>query len=118
MTDTRTISPEDASELYELDEPGTVAGPWTFVGRQHIRTHRWFERYCLVVKDASDDTYWGLVFDEGLTEAQENNLPWEASNPKLMPLTRLYPHEVRRVEYRTKPQEVSPDAVSRTENTR
>lgn len=97
----RYILGEHAGELYELGEVGATAGPWTYVGRQHIRTRRWSDQYYLVVRDAEGE-HWGLVFDEGLTESQENDLPWDDDGGELS-LTRLYPHEVVRVEYRTTP---------------
>lgn len=98
----RTILAEHAAELHEIDEPGTTAGPWTHVGRQHVRTSRWHEYYYLVVRDETGG-HWGVLFGEGLTESQEHNLPWEDDESAELPLTRLYPHEVIRVEYRTKP---------------
>jgi hypothetical protein len=105
---TKTIDPQHAAELYgDLDHIGgttikttSKAGPWSLIGRQHIRTARWEEVYWLVVSDEDGDIY-GVEYREGLTEEQETTCPWEGSNEPL-PLTRLYPHTVTTVEYRTK----------------
>lgn len=102
MTETKTITAEEAETLHQ-SEPGTTAGPWTYVDQQHVRTRRWSEQYYLVVMD-SDGQHWGLAFDEPLTEMQETEWPWE-NKPDDAPLSlvRLYAHEVRTVEYRKEP---------------
>lgn len=99
-TQAAAIHPDHAAEMYDCSN-GATAGPWTRVGRQHIRTSRWMEIYYLVVAD-EEGRYWGIRFDEGLTEEQENELPWDKAETPL-PLTRLYPHKVTTTEYRTTP---------------
>jgi hypothetical protein len=104
------IDPADAEELYweqenyGHDAPANkgdhTAGPWTLVGSSETVGGRWHARYWLVVADANDDT-WGLRYGIGLTENQEHDLPWDGKDGPL-PLVRLYPHEVTRVEYHTK----------------
>lgn len=98
-----TILPEHAESLHEQQMVGATCGPWAYVAVEHIRTRRWSEQYYLVVRNAEGE-HWGLVFDEGLTEEQEFTPPWEGATDPL-PLTRLYPHEVVKVEYRTTPPE-------------
>lgn len=95
------IDPFDAAELFEADEPGATAGPWTLAGTQHVRQSRWHDIYRLVVRDQAGD-HWGLEYRIGLTEDQAHELPWEDADEPLE-LVRLYPHEVRLIEYRTSP---------------
>ena len=112
MTDTNAkIEASDAQELYEaLDgndeylspgDPVTRVGPWTLVGSSGIDDGRWHYRYYLVVQDEEGST-WGLRYGIGLTEDQEDDLPWEDAVGSL-DLTRLYPYVVTRVEYRRSP---------------
>lgn len=97
---TATITAQDAADLYDCDD-GATAGPWTRAGTQHIRQSRWHDMYYLVVRDEAGQ-HWGLVYGDGLTEYQDNEWPWEYSDDPL-PLTRLYPHEVIKVEFRCQP---------------
>jgi hypothetical protein len=110
----KTISAEHATDLYELldGDNGTVdpnpplddnfvAHNWVVLGSAPSRTSRWHERYWLVLR-ADDDTVWGIEYGIGLTENQEDDLPWE-DGPDELQLTRLYPHEVTTVTYQTKP---------------
>lgn len=106
----KTIATDDAEELYEaingddgqlLGDEGATAGPWTVLGSSQTDQGRWHDRYWLVLADQAGDT-WGLRYGIGLTENQEDDLPWEDHDGPLQ-LTRLYPHEVTRVEYRTTP---------------
>lgn len=112
-TDTATapnavIDPDHAAELYESldgpteapDEPITV-GPWTLVDIGEADQGRWHERYHLVLRD-EDGQHWGLRYGIGLTENQEDDLPWEDADRPL-PLVRLYPREVTRTEWRRVP---------------
>ncbi|MFI6819754.1 hypothetical protein ACIBJE_02230 [Micromonospora sp. NPDC050187] len=102
----KTIEPDHAAELHEDGEPGATAGPWTLAGTQHIRQSRWHDIYWLVVRDEAGE-HWGLEYREGLTESQESERPWDDAEEPLA-LTRLYPHEVTRVEYRTTPPDGTP----------
>lgn len=110
-TATPTITPDEAAELYDelawahdtlvSAETPPTAGPWTLVGSSHKRESRWHNRYWLIVRD-QDGADWGVEYGIGLTEIQENDLPWDNARGPL-PLTRLYPHTVTNVQYRTKP---------------
>ncbi len=110
MTDL-TIDPQHAADLYDLeqlanDTPGEF-GPWAYVGTQHVRNTRWEEVHWLVVREAHTGDLYGPEYRIGLTEDQSNDLPWDDGDDPL-PLTRLYAHEVTRVEYSTKPLAVTP----------
>lgn len=96
-----TIEPDHAAGLYEAGDPGATAGPWTLAGTQHVRQSRWHDVYRLVVRDEAGD-HWGLMYRVGLTEYQDHELPWEDATAPLE-LVRLYPHEVKVIEYRTTP---------------
>lgn len=113
-----SMSAANAADLYAdgLGNDGNEAGDWTLVGNveardNYSRQSRWHDRYWLVVRNATGETF-GLEYGIGLTENQEDDLPWErgyggaAAVDKVLPLTRLYPHTVTRVEYRTSPAEV------------
>jgi len=111
-----TIRAAAAEELYcdgEGADGDTIDG-WTLVGdaQEHDeRQSRWHQRYWLVVRDHEGAT-WGLSYGLGLTEYQENDFPWDSYSASAtpdteLPLTRLYPHTITRVEYRTKPQAVT-----------
>lgn len=110
----KTISAEHATDLYELldgdngiidDDPvqddTTTMHEWVVLGSAPSRTSRWHERYWLVLRNI-DDEVWGIEYGIGLTENQEDDLPWE-DGPDELKLTRLYPHVVTTTEYRTSP---------------
>jgi hypothetical protein len=104
-----TITADLAAELYGegCGRPGETAGPWTLVidveDAPHNRTSRWHERYWLVVRDAQGDTY-GIEYGVGLTENQEDDLPWDhVSDDRELKLTRLFPHPVTTTVYRREP---------------
>lgn len=108
-----TIHAAAAEELYadgEGEDGDTVDG-WTLVGgaQDHKeRQSRWHQRYWLIVRD-HEDACWGLSYGLGLTEMQEDDFPWDPGygtpDPdKALPLTRLYPHTITRVAYRTRPE--------------
>jgi hypothetical protein len=112
-TDTNTIRAAAAEELYadgEGEDGDTIDG-WTLVGAAQghkERQSRWHQRYWLVVRD-HEDAHWGVSYGLGLTEYQEHDFPWSsysatATPDTMLPLTRLYPHTVTSVRYRTKPQ--------------
>jgi hypothetical protein len=113
----KTIDPEHAADVYALfDDHGVidenpplddnnVAHGWVLLGSVPSRQSRWHEKYWMLLRDA-DDALWGLEYGVGLTEDQEDDLPWrDHAGP--LPLVRLYPHTVTTVEYRTKPAEVA-----------
>lgn len=104
MADTqtaKTIDPQHAADLYD-SEDGETVGPWARVGDQLVSAGRWTERRWLVVSD-EDGHEWGVPYEVGLTESQEIDLPWDRFPDRPLTLTRLYPHEVTRIEYRTEP---------------
>jgi hypothetical protein len=116
-----TIDPQHAQELYwqlhdgngELSDGSITEGPWTLIGSSLDDVGRWHTRYWLIVRDEAGDT-WGLVYGIGLTEHQEDDLPWERrSRSGPLELTRLYPREVTRVEYGTKPARPETDTDTR-----
>lgn len=103
-----TITAAQAADLYCDGEgdPGDTAGPWTLAvdveDAPHSRTSRWHEKYWLVVRNNAGDTY-GLEYGVGLTEDQEDGLPWDRGAGEWeLPLTRLYAHTVTTTTYRTK----------------
>ncbi len=114
---TKTIPAGTAEELYELlndhghvdpnvraDETTSVDG-WTLIGSQATGSGRWHADYLLIVRDDMGAT-WGLPYGIGLTEEQENELPWRETWQQTdggCRLVRVYPHEVTRVEYRHQP---------------
>ncbi len=111
----KRITAGEAEELYAdgEGEHGDVVGDWTLVGGSLDHKHResrWHQRYWLIVRDAAGELY-GLDFGMGLTESQENDFPWPSYVDRSIPadrelkLTRLYRHEVTRVEYWTTPPE-------------
>lgn len=104
-----------AEELYCDGEgqDGDTADGWTLVGaaQEHKQRHsRWHQRYWLIVRD-HEGNCWGVGYGLGLTECQENDLPWEGpydhrtNADAMLPLTRLYPHTITQVKYSTKPPE-------------
>jgi hypothetical protein len=97
----KTIDPQHACDLFAdgCAEPGHTAGPWMFVGTQHVRTARWEEVYWMVVREQNTSDLYGVEYREGLTENQETEYPWEESEAPLS-LVRLYSHEVTTFEYR------------------
>jgi hypothetical protein len=94
------IDPPDAADLYESKDGDTIAG-WTRIGTQLDRTSRWLDYHYLVLAN-QDGEHYGLSYGTGLTEMQEDELPWEDSVDRL-PLVRLYPHQVTTTVYRTEP---------------
>lgn len=106
-----TIEPEHAEALYDAlsdnghEEPighGLVVGPWILIGSSATEDGRWHQRFYLIVGDEAGDT-WGLRYGIGLTEEQEDDLPWEDACGCPLPLVRLYAQEVTRIEWRERP---------------
>lgn len=98
----KTIDPQHAYDLFAdgCAEPGHTAGPWMFVGTQHVRTARWEEVYWMVVREQNTSDLYGVEYREGLTENQETGYPWDDDDAKPLPLVPVTVHEVRTVEYR------------------
>lgn len=101
MPDTATtmLGAETAEELYEATDGDTVSG-WTRVGEQHIRQSRWYDEYYLVIRDEAG-AHWGFVYQVGRTEEQEMDWPWDGGD--MVPLVRLYPHQVSITTWSTEP---------------
>jgi hypothetical protein len=95
MTDTVNIDPTIiagvAEELYEIEDGEGYDG-WVRVYDQYIYNDRWHHNYWLVLQRAGDhDAYWGLFYQIGLTEYQEDKLPWHGhSRDAVLKLERLY----------------------------
>ena len=106
------ISADDAAELYADGEgvDGDTAGGWTLIGQAQEHGHRqsrWHQRYWLIVRD-TDGALWGADYGLGLTEMQENDIPWEdVPGDRNVHLTRLYPHTVTTTVYKTESAEVT-----------
>lgn len=100
------VTAAQADEILEASEcdPGEQAGDFTYVTTIEGKPRRWMQGITIVVSD-QDGAYWGLSYDSGLTEEQPNEYPWRNSGS--CELTRLYPHTVTTVKYRTKPAEVN-----------
>lgn len=75
-----TMDADTAAALYELND-GEHHGEWLRLATQLIRTGRWMERYWLVVTNGGG--CFGIRYELGLTEEQENELPWEESDEPL-----------------------------------
>lgn len=115
MSETFFISAYDAQMLAHTD-PSMASGPWTYVAEQDEGSSRWRSHHTLVVRH-EDGSYWGLHYAMGLTEYQDHELPWEGvDDDKQLLVTRLYPHEVRTVEYRrTEAAQAADDLIQRAE---
>lgn len=95
-----TITAATAEHLCDCVRDGGVCDGWTRIdGGAPNRTTRWHERYWLVLRDRAGDL-WGLDYGVGLTEYQEDDLPWEgAADDKPLPLVRLTAREVTTTVY-------------------
>lgn len=100
-----TITADQADEILEASwgDPGDEAGDFTFVTTIEGGARRWAQSVTIVVSD-SDGAFWGLSYDQGLTEEQPNEYPWRDGGS--CELTRLYAHTITKTVYRTKPAEV------------
>jgi hypothetical protein len=108
------ILAEHASNLYDLldGDHGTVDDntplddhhvehDWVVLGSSPSRTSRWHEKYWLVLRNAADEVY-GIEYGVGLTENQEDDLPWDGSL-QYLELTPLHRREVMTVTYDNTP---------------
>lgn len=99
-----TITRDEAGDLYADGEGRTddTAGSWSLVvdveDAPHNRTSRWHERYWLVVRNADGELF-GIEYGRGLTETQEDDLPWERDGNPLN-LVPLVAEEVTTTRYR------------------
>lgn len=101
---TPTIDPEIAEELYESDD-GDQVGDWIRVADVEGDARRWMQTHTLVIRDDAGQHY-GIRYQRGLTEEQPDEFPWgDRWNKPAEPIamTRLYPHVVTVVKYRTRP---------------
>lgn len=101
MTETRTIKPGDADDVMWAGS----SGPWTKVTEQREGSSRWYEQKTLVIRH-EDGTYWGLPYEQGLTEVQETEWPWNQAGKELK-LDRLYSRELVETKYTAIPPDES-----------
>lgn len=101
----KTITRADLETLFWTDEE--VAG-WKRSGGNecdsscYVRTSRWHDIYWLVLEDASGDL-WGVTWESGLTEYQDDIYPWDMLLPDAeLKLTPLEQCEVTKIVYRRK----------------
>jgi len=95
------ISDDLAAELHMRDD-GSQVGEWRQVGKQLIRTGRWTEHYWLVVTNG--EGVFGIEYEDGLTEDQENRYPWEEGSGEEVELTPLVGVPVTTTKYLTEAQ--------------
>jgi hypothetical protein len=99
-----TIDAATAEILAFTNDDETENG-WTRITRQVGYKSRWSQGYTLILRDA-DGATWGLDYEAGATEEQENDYPWLGlSDDEQILLTRMYPHPS--VVYKTEPAEVT-----------
>lgn len=108
----KTIDARHVAELYEEfqdrdDTPEAAADSdlvagWSVVGSALVRTSRWHERRWLVLCEVATGETWGVEYGIGLTEDQEDELPW-AGVVGPIGLVRLYEHQVTETVYRITP---------------
>lgn len=84
---------------------GDLDGFWDYIADQVEGDSRWHRNHLMVVSDPNGE-HWGLPYRVGATEEQEHDYPWEGHEERLT-LTRLYPHQVTTIVYRTEPDEVA-----------
>lgn len=101
-----TISKRMAAELF-AQGTGAQAGGLTVVGGDepdqafYIRQSRWHDRYWFALADEGG-AIWGLEWGSGLTEYQEDDVPWQGPERPLK-LIRLYAHQITRTVYQPVP---------------
>lgn len=98
---TTTITAQHAEELHESRDGDTV-GPWTRVTEIAHEARRWMQGHSLILRD-EDGAHWALTYDLGLTEEQPHEMPWRNGVDPIQ-MTRVYPHEVTRIDWRITPQ--------------
>jgi hypothetical protein len=100
---TESIPSTVAEELYEVGD-ADQAGDWTRVTDVEGDSGRWEQHHTLVIRH-KDGQHYGIRYSIGLTEYQDSTFPWKGDGwnpaPESVPVFRLYPHEVTRIEYRT-----------------
>lgn len=97
-----TIDAATAESLAE-DDDGYTENGWTRMTVLDGDARRWQQNHTLVLRN-NDGEFWGLAYATGLTEYQDHTYPWrDVPDDKQLPLTRLYPHTITKVVYRTKP---------------
>lgn len=87
-------------ESYPLEEGGDFAG-WINVSLEMVDQTRWDIVYETVMYDSVNEKYWMLQFGRGATELQDHD---DFDDPTgSASWTRVYPHKVQVVEWRTEP---------------
>lgn len=94
------------AEVLAFTNDGESESGWTRIARQVGYKSRWSQGYTLILHDGTDGKAWGLDYEVGATEEQENDYPWGGvPDDHQIPLKRMYPHPT--VVYKTEPAEVS-----------
>ena len=109
MSDTRTITADQADEILDAADcdPGETAGDFTYITILESSQRRWMQGITIVVSDP-DGNFWGLDYDRGLTEEQDNEYPWRGyGGPRDVDMRRLYAHQVVTTVYKTTPAAVT-----------
>jgi hypothetical protein len=79
---TRTITREQLEEwglphdLAEEQDAAQWPGIAVEVHREQTDTRRWYSRHLLVFRAPDDGQLWGVTYNQGLTEVQEDTDPW------------------------------------------
>lgn len=85
---------EEEIEAYlGWEEPEHLEG---VVSEEIVGQSRWNTQYEEVIKDLRDGSFWMITWDRGSTEYQDNG-------PENIGFCQVWPHEVTRTEYLTKP---------------
>lgn len=85
---------------------GGETGGWAWEANEEGDDRRWSRTNTLVIRRLSDDTLWGINYEEGLTENQENEYPWKpysGTRPETVTAVRVYAYKVTVTEYRRTP---------------
>lgn len=88
----KTIDVQHAADLFDLGAEETSC-PWRWIADVRARRNG-AGRYMVVRPDPDDGTHWGVLYAPG-------GYPWDDLTLQSLPLTRLYPHTVTTVEWRT-----------------
>lgn len=102
---TLKITADQADEILDAShgKPGEKIGAFTYVATIKGDQRRWMQGITIVISD-QDGAFWGLDYDEGLTENQESYYPWRGYGARTdVELDRMYPHTITRTVYRRKP---------------
>lgn len=91
--ETRPIAADEARDFVF----GDVEDHWVQVEDRIIEQGRWDTHHTAVWHDTRDDTYWRYYYTLGSTEYQDGQREFDDH------MTRVYPIEVKRIEYASTP---------------